>query len=91
MLARTKKSYEANQDLSTSVSISSHGWIERERRERESRKGSRAHTAVEDQSDKLDSEGISQAVAQVKEAHPNMKFELQSDNHDITVRLLLLL
>jgi hypothetical protein len=89
MLAHTKKSYEANRDLSASTSVPSHGWTERERRERESRKGNGARIAVEDQSDKLDDERLPQIVAQVKEAHANIKLELQNDNRSITVGALL--
>ena len=88
MLAHTKKSYEANQDFSTSTSVPSHGWIERERRERESRKGNGAHTATEDQNNILDDQRISQTVKEVKGAHPNIKLDLASDNRSITVGLL---
>ena len=86
MLAHTKKSYEANPDLSTSASVPSHGWIERERRERESRKGNGQHAAVEDQGDRLDNEKISRIIAQVQEAQPSIKLEAQNDNRSITVR-----
>ena len=89
MLAHTKKSYEADQDLSASTSVPAHGWVERERRERESHKGNGARIAVEDQGDKLDDERLAQTVAQVKEAHANVKMELQSDNRSITVGALL--
>lgn len=89
MLAHTKKSYEANQDFSTSTSVPSHGWIERERRERESRKGNGSHTATEDQSNILDDQRISQTVEEVKGAHPNIEMDLASDNRSITVGLLL--
>lgn len=86
MLAHTKKSYQANSDLSTSTSVPSSGWIDRERRERESRKGNGQHTAVEDHGDSLDNEQISRIVAEVQEGQPNVKFEAQNDNHNIIVR-----
>lgn len=87
MLVHSKKSYEANPDLSASTSVPSHGWIERERRERESRKGYGEHTAVEDQSDSLEDGRISQIVTQIKDAHPNVKLDLQNDNPSIIVEL----
>ncbi|KAF2633721.1 hypothetical protein BU25DRAFT_11720 [Macroventuria anomochaeta] len=88
MLAHTKKSYEANPDLSTSTSVPSHGWIERERRERESRKGNGKHTAVENQGDRLDSEKISRIIAEIQEAQPNVKLEAQNDNRSITAQFV---
>lgn len=88
ILAHARKSYEANSDLSTCTSVPAHGWVERENRERESLKGNREHVTVEDQIDSLDEERISQIIAEVQEAHPNIKLELQDDGHSIRVGVL---
>lgn len=85
MLAHTKKSFEANQDLSACASVPSHGWIERERRERESHKGPVESAAVEDQSNVWDDETLSRIVADVQETQPNVKLQVQNDNRSITV------
>lgn len=87
-LAHTKKSYQANPDLSTCTSIPAHGWIARERRERELRTGNGQHTTVDDKGDKLDNEKISHTVAKVQEAHPDVKFEVDPDNHTITTHFV---
>lgn len=88
MFAHTKKSFEANQDLAACASVPSYGWIERERRERESHEGPGENAAVEDDSDKLDDETISRIVAEVQGMHPNIKLQAQNDNRCITVRSL---
>lgn len=86
MFAHTKKSFEADQDLAACASVPSYGWIERERRERESHKGSGENAAVEDDSNKLDDETISRIVAEVQGTQPNIKLQAQNDNRCITVR-----
>lgn len=63
----------------------SHGWIERERREREVRKRNGQHTAVEENGDSLDSEKILRIITEVQEAQPSVKFEAQDDNTSIVV------
>ena len=85
MFAHARKSQEANPDLSTSTSVPSHGWVERERRERESRKGSGEHTTVEDQSHNLNDEEISVINKEFQVAHPNIKLETQNGGHSMTV------
>lgn len=85
-LAHTRKSYQANSDLSACTSVPSNGWIERERRERESRNGNGQLTAVDDHGDRLDNENILRIMAEVQEAQPNVKLEADHDNHNITVR-----
>lgn len=89
ILAHTRKSYEADSDLSTCISVPSYGWIERERRERELNKGNGERTTVDDHSDSLDDEGISQIIAKIQEAHPLIKLESQDHHCSITVRALL--
>ncbi|KAJ8117847.1 hypothetical protein OPT61_g1048 [Boeremia exigua] len=88
MLAHTRKSYEANPDLSASTSVPSHGWIERERRERESRKSNGQHTATEDHTDRLTDEKISRIVAEIKEAQPYLKLETQNNNNNIMIQFV---
>ncbi|KAH6616732.1 hypothetical protein C7974DRAFT_51087 [Boeremia exigua] len=88
ILAHTRKSYETNTDLSSSISIPSHGWIERERRERESRKGNGQHTAVEDHGDNLDNETILRIVAEIQKAQPNVNIEAQNDNRSIVIQFV---
>jgi len=85
MLAHVKKSYESNPDLSTSTSVPSHGWLERERREREARKRNGEHTAVEDQGGSLDNDKIMRIMAEVQEVQSNVKFQAQNDNTSIVV------
>ncbi|KAF1365287.1 hypothetical protein EJ07DRAFT_96182 [Lizonia empirigonia] len=88
ILAHARKSYEANSDLSTCTSVPAYGWVERENRERGSLKGNREHVAVEDQIDSLDEERISQIIAEVQEAHPNIKLELQDDGHSTRTQFI---
>jgi hypothetical protein len=88
MFAHTKKSYDANQDLAACASIPSHGWVERERRERESHKRHGENTAVEDHGNELDDETISRIIAEVQSAQPNIKLQAHNDSRCITVRLL---
>jgi hypothetical protein len=88
-LAHVKKSYEANSDLSACTSVPSHGWVVRERRqrrERETHKGTAQHTVVEDKGDGLDDKAISRIMTEVQEAHPGVKFEAQDANRSISVR-----
>lgn len=70
------------------TSVPSFGWVERERRERESRKGNGEHTAVEDQSDNLNEERMSHVIAEVQKAHPDVKLEPQDNSRSITVGAL---
>lgn len=86
MLAHVKRSYESNQDLSASTAVPSHGWIERERREREVRKGTIQHADVEDKVEKLDTETLSRVLADVHGTQSSVKFEIQDDNRSINVR-----
>ncbi|KAJ4993029.1 hypothetical protein SVAN01_01381 [Stagonosporopsis vannaccii] len=88
MFAHIKKSYDSNSDLSASTSVPSHGWIERERREREAHKRNGQHNAVEDDNDSLDDEKISHIIAEVQAAQPNVKFEVQNDNNNITTQFV---
>ncbi|KAF3036054.1 hypothetical protein E8E12_005036 [Didymella heteroderae] len=83
ILAHTKKSFEANQDLAACASVPSYGWIERERRERESHKGPGENTAIEDHSTKLDDETISRVIAEAEGTQPNIKLQAQNDNRCI--------
>ncbi|KAF1932900.1 uncharacterized protein M421DRAFT_252068 [Didymella exigua CBS 183.55] len=87
-LAHTKKSFEANQDLAACVSVPSHGWIERARRERESHKSPGENTAVEDHSNRLDDETISRIIADIQGTQPNVKLQAHDGNRCITVRFL---
>ena len=67
----------------------SHGWIERERHERESRNGGGEHTTVNDQIRSLSDEDISVIVKEFQVAHPNIKLETQNNGRSITVRTAL--
>lgn len=84
-LARVRRSYEVNSDLSASTAVSSFGWTERERRERESRKGTTQHVAVEDKVERLDTEALSRILAEIHGAQSNVKLEIQDDGRSITV------
>lgn len=88
MLAHTKKSYEANSDLSACTSVPSYGWVEREQCERESRKGNGENTTVEDQSDGLNEERILHIMTEVHQANPSIKLESQDNGRSITVGIL---
>jgi hypothetical protein len=79
-----KQSYGANADLSKSVSIPSHGWIERARKAKESTK-SQGGEGVEDVGATLTDEDISRIVVEFRKAHPNLKVETQDDDRSISV------
>lgn len=85
ILAHTKKSFDADQDLAACASVPSYGWIERERRERELQKGPSEKTAAEDQSNELDDEMISRVIAEVQGTQPNITLQVQSDIQCIIV------
>ncbi|KAF3048884.1 hypothetical protein E8E11_005483 [Didymella keratinophila] len=87
-LAHTKRSFEANQDLAACASVPSHGWIERERRERESRKGCGENTAIENHSNKLDDETVSRIVKEFQMAQPTIKLQAKNDNHCIVAQFV---
>ncbi|KAJ4412277.1 hypothetical protein N0V91_000748 [Didymella pomorum] len=82
-LAHTKKSFDANSDLTACASVPSYGWIERERQEHESHKGPGEHTTVEDHSNRLDDETVSCIVAEFQGTQPNIKLQAQDDKRSI--------
>ncbi|KAF9697350.1 hypothetical protein EKO04_004859 [Ascochyta lentis] len=88
MLEHARKSYEANPDLSACTFVPAHGWVERERRENDARKGDGEQTSTEGQSDTLDDERISLVVAEVQKAHPSVKLETYDDNRGITTQFI---
>jgi hypothetical protein len=80
----TKKSLAANGDLSASQSIPPYGWIEREKKERDSKKSSRSES-TDESSTSLTEEEISRIVVDFQKAYPNIKLETQDDNCKISV------
>jgi hypothetical protein len=80
----TKKSLSANADLSASASIPSHGWTEREKKERESKK-SNGSESTDEGSTFLSDEEIALVVADFQKTYPNIKLDLQDENHTISV------
>jgi hypothetical protein len=87
MLTHAKKSLETNPDLAACASVPSHGWVERERRERELRKGNGEHAPANDQNYTLNDEDISRITTDFQKAHPNIKLEIQDNNRSLTVRV----
>jgi hypothetical protein len=79
-----KKSFAANADLSEIDSIPSHGWIQRERKARESTK-SKGNETMDDPGVALSDEDISRIVVEFRKTHPNLKLDTQDDNHSISV------
>jgi hypothetical protein len=91
----THKSFAANKDLSASTAIAAHGWIERDRKERESKKG----TAIESSEvcgPTLTGEDVTRVVEEFT-TNNTIKLELKDDDctisvsHDTTKTKLLLL
>jgi hypothetical protein len=80
----TKKSLAANRDLSASQSIPPYGWIEREKKERDSKKSSRSES-TDESSTSLTEEEISRIIVDFQEAYPNITLETQDDNRKILV------
>jgi hypothetical protein len=80
----TNKSFAANKDLSASTSISSHGWIEREKKERVSKKGA-ASESSEARGPTLTSEDVTRIVEEFTTNNPSIKPELKDDNCTIFV------
>jgi hypothetical protein len=79
-----QKSFAANADLSDCVSLPSHGWIERERKAKESTK-SKGNESVDDPGVTLSDEDISRIVVEFRKTHPNLKLDTQDDNRSISV------
>lgn len=82
-----RKSFAANADLSECVSIPSHGWVERERKAKESTKNTGGER-VEDATAKLSDEDISRIIVEFRKTHPNLKLETHDDDRTISVRLV---
>jgi hypothetical protein len=79
-----QKSFAANADLLECVSIPSHGWIERERKAKESTK-SKGNESVDDLGVTLSDEDMSRMVVEFRKTHPKLKLDTQDDNHSISV------
>jgi hypothetical protein len=79
-----KQSFGANADLSESVAIPSHGWVERARKTKESKK-SQGKDNLEDAGAILTDEDISRIVVDFRKAHPNLKVEMRDDDRSISV------
>jgi hypothetical protein len=79
-----KQSFDANADLSESVSMPSHGWVERARKAKESSK-IKGGESVEDIDASLTEEDISRIVVDFRKTHPNLKVEAQDDERSISV------
>lgn len=85
ILEHVDASFKGNPDLSESVSVSPHGWVERERKAKESTK-SKGSESVEDSGVSLTDEDISRIVVEFRKSHPNLKLETKDDNSSISVR-----
>ncbi|KAF2828356.1 hypothetical protein CC86DRAFT_192264 [Ophiobolus disseminans] len=85
MFEHTKKSLTANPDLSASTSIPSHGWTERERKERESRKNKHDESSDEVT---LTNEEVTRLISEVQKAWPNLHVDTRDDNHIISVQFV---
>lgn len=79
-----KQSFGANADLSESVSMPSHGWVERARKAKESSK-SKGSENVDDTGATLTEEDVSRIVVDFRKAHPTLKVEAQDDDRSIYV------
>ncbi|KAF2133273.1 hypothetical protein P153DRAFT_381711 [Dothidotthia symphoricarpi CBS 119687] len=89
MYDHVRESLAANADLAASASLPSHGWVERERREREAKKGqAKRIEAVEEVGAVLTDEEISQIVVEFRKAHPNIRMDTQDDNRSILVQFV---
>ena len=80
-----KRSFAANADLSESVSVPSHDWIERERKAKESTKSKRSES-VEEIGAILSDEDMSRIVVEFRKTYPNLKVE--DDDHTISVSIM---
>ncbi|KAI2478611.1 Med27 domain containing protein [Pyrenophora tritici-repentis] len=77
---------QGNPDLTESVSVPSHGWVERERKAKKSTKTKSEH--VEDAGAILTDEEISRIVIEFRKSHPNLKLETTDDNTSISTRFV---
>lgn len=74
-----KQSFDANADLSESVSIPSHGWVQREREANKSTSKSRSDS-VEDPATILTDGDIARVVAEFRKTHPDLELEMNDDH-----------
>ncbi|KAI2475355.1 Med27 domain containing protein [Pyrenophora tritici-repentis] len=86
ILNHAKESFKGNPDLTESVSVPSHGWVERERKAKKSTKTKSEH--VEDAGAILTDEEISRIVIEFRKSHPNLKLETTDDNTSISTRFV---
>ncbi|RYN40395.1 hypothetical protein AA0112_g3228 [Alternaria arborescens] len=82
-----KQSFGANADLSESVSMPSHGWVERARKAKESSK-SKGSENVDDTGATLTEEDVSRIVVDFRKAHPTLKVEAQDDDRSIYMQFV---
>lgn len=80
-----KQSYGANADLSESVSVPSHGWVERARKAKKitNKSGS---DVVEESGTIITDDDISRVVVEFRKTHPGLKLETHDDDHSIHVQ-----
>ncbi|CAE7213669.1 hypothetical protein PTNB85_07021 [Pyrenophora teres f. teres] len=87
ILKHVQESFKENPNLSESVSVPSHGWVERERKAKESTK-SKGGENVEDAGAILTEEEISRIVIEFRKSHPNLKLETKDGNSSISTRFV---
>lgn len=85
LFEHTGKSLAGNPDLSASASIPSHGWTEREKKEREAKKSSQGET-IDERNPAPTAEDISRIIVEFHKTYPNIKLETRDDNQTISVR-----
>lgn len=82
----TRKSLSANADLTASSDIPMHGWIGRERKARDSKKGN-AGDSKDEGGSTLSDDDIARIVVEFGKTHPNIKLETLDVNRTISVRI----
>ncbi|KAH8732250.1 mediator complex subunit 27-domain-containing protein [Phaeosphaeriaceae sp. PMI808] len=87
MFEYTRKSLSANPDLTASKSTPAHGWIERERKERESKKKNRRNS-VDENSAIFTGDEIARIVVDFHKTHPSIKLDTQEDNRMISTQFV---
>ncbi|KAF2025274.1 hypothetical protein EK21DRAFT_76811 [Setomelanomma holmii] len=83
----TGKSYAENGDLSASRSIPSHGWIEREKKERESKKSSRSDSADSGIATLTDKD-ITRIAEEFRKTYPSIILDVQAEIDTISTQFV---
>lgn len=85
----TKKSQTENADLSAGASIPGHGWIERERKERDTNTKDGGKSTITEETEAILSAGdLTRIVEEFHKTHPNIQLDREDNDHIIKVRYL---